>query len=217
MLNFLIALDNSPKYNQETHLLANWCINFLLGAFGFFSCFSRRNLEQFTSLTLKMCDDRGMFLLLERGGGGQQRWHMETPDLLWRILLRVFRIVIVIGWSVFSWMYCKLSVASLELLNLGLVVLSGQFFRSCAVHDVGCQMYVRSRTWIWLVTAASENVQSHILQYRNCRGAGLEMCLLGSSGVWSENCFDLCYPANLDVKFPTAGCPKGREESELCC
>lgn len=37
--------------------------------------------------------------------------------------------------------------------------------------------------------------------------------LLESSGVLSENCFDLFHPATLDVrvKFPIAGCLRGRE------
>lgn len=64
-----------------------------------------------------------------------------------------------------------------------------------------------------------KNMQSHILQYRSCRGADLEICLLESSGVSNENCFDLFYPANLDVgvKFPVAGCLRGRRGNELCC
>lgn len=54
-------------------------------------------------------------------------------------------------------------------------------------------------------------MQSHILKYCSCRGADLEITLLESSGVSSENYFDLFHPASLDVKFPVAGCLRGRE------
>lgn len=99
-----------------------------------------------------MCDGMGMFLLLlERGGGGQQKRDLETPDFVRRIPLRIFRIIIcyrvvcTVG-CVFPCMHYKLSAASLELLNLGLVVLDDRFFSSCAVHALSCQMYIRFRT-----------------------------------------------------------------------
>ena len=95
-----------------------------------------------------MCDGMGMFpLLLERGGGGQQKRDLEAPDFLQSIPLRVFEIVIcyrvvcTVG-CVFPCMHYMLSAASLELLNLGLVVLDDQFFSSCAVHALGCQMCI---------------------------------------------------------------------------
>lgn len=58
-----------------------------------------------------------------------------------------------------------------------------------------------------------KNVQSHILKYRSCRGADPEIRLLKSSGVLSEDCFDLCYRANVNfsVKFPVLGALSGGE------
>lgn len=62
-----------------------------------------------------------------------------------------------------------------------------------------------------------KNMQSHILKYCSCRDADLEIWLLESSGVLSENYFDIVYPANLDVKFPIAGSLRRRGVSECCC
>lgn len=44
-------------------------------------------------------------------------------------------------------------------------------------------------------------MQSHILKYCSCRGADLEIMLLESSGVSSENCSDLFHPASLELNF----------------
>lgn len=51
-------------------------------------------------------------------------------------------------------------------------------------------------------------MQSHILKYHSCRGAVPEICLLKSSGVFSENCH-----ANFDfsVKFPILDALEGGE------
>lgn len=99
-----------------------------------------------------MCDGMGMFLpLLERGGGGQQKRDLETPDFLWKIPLRVlgiiicYRVVCMMG-CVFPCILYKVPAASLELFNLGSVVLDDQFFSSCAVRALGCQMCIWSRT-----------------------------------------------------------------------
>lgn len=56
-------------------------------------------------------------------------------------------------------------------------------------------------------------MQSHILKYHSCRGADPETCLLKSSGVLSENCFDFSYHANFDfsVKFPILDALEGEE------
>lgn len=58
-----------------------------------------------------------------------------------------------------------------------------------------------------------KNVQSHILKYRSYRGVDSEICLLESSGVLSENCFDLSYHASLDfsVEFPLLVALEGGE------
>lgn len=97
-----------------------------------------------------MCGDVGLFLfLLEKKGGGLKRV-LETPDFLWRIPLRRM-----VAW-VFPCVHWKLSAASLELLNLGLLALDDQLFSSCAVRALGCHMCLWSRTWVWFVTTASK-------------------------------------------------------------
>lgn len=114
--------------------------------------------------------------------------------------------------GVFPCVYCESSAASLELLNLGLVVLDDQLFSSCAVHALGCHMHVWSDLNLTSYYSL-RNMQSHILKYHSCRGADLEKCLLKSSGVLSENCFDLSYHANFDfsVKFSILDALEGGE------
>lgn len=44
------------------------------------------------------------------------------------------------GGCVFSRMHYRLLAASPELFGVGLLVLEDQFFSSCGVHGLGCQM-----------------------------------------------------------------------------